>query len=99
MRPLRIVLTVVALAAASGCHRVAYQSRLPAGGERHQRQLNYFLLGIIGDHEVDLDALCPEGVARYHTDATAFGLFNVFTLGIFTPRTLVVECTGAGKRP
>lgn len=98
MRLLRIVLTVAALAAASGCHRVAYQSRLPPGGERHEKQLNYWFWGLAGKHEVDLDALCPQGVARYHSDATAFGLLNFVTLGIFTPRTLVVECTGAGQR-
>lgn len=89
----------LALVVLSGCHRVAYQSRLPAGGERHEKQLNYWFWGLSGKHDVDLDEVCPQGVARYHTDATAFGLWNVLTLGIFSPRTLVVECTSAGTRP
>lgn len=99
MRPLRLALVLVALTLLGACHRVAYQSRLPRGGEVKEQQLNYWFWGLSGKHEVDLDALCPAGVASYRSEATAFGLWNFLTLGIFTPRTLYVECTGAGVRP
>ena len=92
-------LWVLGLLLLGGCHRLAYQTRLPAGGKVHQQQHTYWFWGLVGKHEVDLDQLCPEGVAKVHSDDAAFGLWNFFTLGIYVPRTLVVECTGAGKRP
>lgn len=98
MRLTRLGLLLLALTVLGGCHRVAYQSRLPAGGKVHERQLNYWVFGIVGEHEVDLDEVCPDGVAAYRSEATAFGLWNFLTLGIFTPRTLYIECTGAGVR-
>lgn len=94
--PLRVAAVLLPLLLTTGCHRVAYQSRLPRGGKVHEQQLTYWFWGLSGRHDVDLDALCPEGVAAFRTEATALGLWDFLTLGIYTPRTLVVECTHAG---
>lgn len=98
MRLLRVGLAAAALFVLGGCHRVAFQTRLPTGGRIQERQLAYWWWGTVGKHDVDLDELCPEGVAAFHVDDSAFGLWNFVTLGIYVPRTLVVECTGAGVR-
>jgi len=84
---------------APGCYRVAYRSHLPAGGRIHREKLDYWFWGLRGHHEINLDKICPEGVRGWHTDATAFNLWNVFTLGIYAPRTLVVECARTGGAP
>lgn len=75
-----------------GCYRVSYQTRMPGGGKRHEQRLHYYLLGAVGSYDIDLDEVCPEGVHAWRTDATAYGLIDFFTLGIYSPRTLVIEC-------
>jgi hypothetical protein len=74
---------------------VGFQTHLPKGPEVHEQVLSYWVFGIIGEHEVDLDALCPMGVAAWRTEAVAWA--DVLTLGIYTPRRVVVECAGVKK--
>jgi uncharacterized membrane protein YadS len=95
---MRVCMVLLAAVALSGCYRVSYESRLPAGGKRHEQVLPYYVLGLVGRHAIDLDELCPEGVHAWHTEATALGLLDLVTLGIYTPRTLVVECAPGGAR-
>ncbi len=97
-RASRLFLAVALLALAPACHRVAYQTRLPAGGRIQQQKLDYWFWGLMGRHDVDLDEICPEGVASFRTEAAWLGALDFVTLGIYTPRTLIVECTGAGVR-
>ncbi len=97
-RASRLLLAVALLALTPACHHVAYQTRLPGGGRVQKKQLDYWFWGLRGKHDVDLDELCPEGVASFRTEDSWFGLIDFATLGIYTPRTLIVECTGAGVR-
>ncbi len=47
---------------------------------------------------VDLDAACPEGVARWRSEARASDWFaDVFTLGVYNPRTVTVECAEVSR--
>ncbi len=90
-----------ALAAAlvlAACHTVRYQTKLEPGGETHRKMVSYFFWGLGGSHDIDLDAYCPEGVAAWSNRAT-FGnvLIDLFTLGIWSPRTVEIECAG-GRR-
>jgi hypothetical protein len=80
----------------SGCQRVSYQTRLKPSGLRYEKLLPYFAIGLIGEHEVDLDAVCPGGVHAWRTEAPLAGLLDFVTLGVYTPRRLVVEC---GEEP
>lgn len=79
-----------------GCYRVTYKTNLPGGGTKHERWLNYYVLGVVGKYEYDLDELCPNGVSTWYTEAAGFGIFDTLTLGIWSPRVLKVECTNAG---
>jgi hypothetical protein len=82
----------------SGCYRVSYKTNLTGGGKRHERWLNYYLFGVVGSYELDLDELCPEGVHAWSTSAAAFGVFDLLTLGIWSPRNLKVECVGGTSK-
>jgi hypothetical protein len=78
-----------------GCYAIHYESRLPPGGPQHEERVNYFLWGFVGEKDVDLDALCPQGVHAFRSEATITnGLLFAITLGIWAPRTVVVECAG-----
>jgi len=53
-----------------------------------------FLFGTLGDRQLDMRDLCPTGravrVAVEPTPATA--LTGILTLGLYTPREVVVTC-------
>lgn len=91
----RLLCALAAALVASGCHRVTYQTRLPRGDQVQEKVLDYWAFGLIGSHEVDLEALCPKGVHAWRTESIAW--LDALTLGIYTPRRLVVECAGVKR--
>ncbi len=81
--------------AAAGCYRVAYETNLPAGGPIRTQTAPFFLAGLIGTTVVDLEAMCPNGVARWWNEASPLDtVLTYITLGIYTPRTITVMCAG-----
>lgn len=90
--------SLAAALALAACYTVRYETRLKPGGETHRKMVSYFFWGLGGSHDIDLDAYCPEGVAGWSNRAT-FGnvLIDLVTLGIWSPRTVEIECAG-GQR-
>jgi len=84
--------------AASGCHTIRYDAGRPPSPRHVERTVHFFFWGLAGKPVVDLEAACPEGVARWRSGAT-FGdwLADVVTLGIWGPRTVVVECAEVAR--
>lgn len=90
MRRLALLLAVVL---ACGCQTVSYRTELSPTGQRYEARLDYYALGLVGAHEVDLDLVCPTGQAAWRSRHTAMDVvFSIITLGIWTPRTVTVEC-------
>ena len=51
-----------------------------------------------GKPVIDLDAACPEGVARWTNKSDALDwLASVATLGIWSPRTVIIECAEVAR--
>ncbi len=93
---LRAMACLVALATATGCYTVRFQSSMPPGGARYEEKGHFFLWGLVGEKEVDLRKLCPAGPSRWQNQQTFVdGLVGFVTLGIYIPRTVNVECTAA----
>jgi Bor protein len=87
---LALALALLGLAA---CQTVKYQTHLPESGRRYEKRVSFWLWGLGGSHDVDLDAACPEGAASWQNQQTAGDLlFGIFTLGIYSPRTIAVTC-------
>jgi hypothetical protein len=86
-------------AALVGCTKVTYVNPLlmPDGVEREHTG-DFYLYGLVGHADIWANLDCPQGVARVVSQFT-FGdlVYRTFTLGIYTPRTYVVEC--AAVRP
>lgn len=59
-----------AVLARAGCWSVRFEAQGRSGGQVHTRALPFFVHGLIGDHEVDLGALCPRGVATFRVEAS-----------------------------
>lgn len=86
-------LTLLALVLATGCYTVRYRTDQAPSGQRHEQRLNYWAVGLVGEHVVDLDQYCPTGPAAWRTEARPLDTFFTFvTLGVWAPRHVVVEC-------
>jgi hypothetical protein len=89
-RPLALAFLFLALGA---CQTVKFQTAAPESGRRYEQRVSFWFWGLMGKHDVDLDAACPEGAASWQNQQT-FGdlLFDLVTLGIYAPRTVTVTC-------
>lgn len=78
----------------TGCQTVHYTTGRSAGGGRVQQNAPFFLWGLVGTKVVNMNEVCPEaGAARWQNQQTFLdGFLSVITLGIYSPRTIVIEC-------
>lgn len=88
---------VIAALAATGCATVTITS---SGVEKlsvpptYEQQKPFFLAGLIGDHSIDVKAICGERpVVQMQTQDTFVDrLIGLVTFVIYTPRTARVWC-------
>jgi len=58
---------------------------------------SFWFWGLTPTQEVDLQAICPTGVAAIEEETTfADGLLSFVTLGIYSPRTSLYYCRADG---
>ena len=81
----------------TGCYTISYRGRGSGSGMEKSEWGNYFLWGLVGETDLDLEQACPGGAARWKSQQTFVqGLIGLVTLGIYIPRSVIVECaTGA----
>jgi hypothetical protein len=92
------VAALCAAAALAGCHTVRYQTGRPASARKVEQTHHFFFWGLKGKPVVDLDAACPEGVARWTNRSDALDwLASVGTLGVWSPRTVTIECAEVSR--
>jgi hypothetical protein len=91
----RVALIAAILCISTGCYSVRYNTDLPRGGRVHTQGASYFLGGLIGNNTVNLDNVCPNGVARWENKHSFLDLLlGSITAGIYTPLTIEIECAG-----
>lgn len=76
-----------------GCATTFRDARAPAGVERSE-WANFYLIGLVGEAEVDVRDHCPTGRARevwIGEDVLTLGV-SLITLGIYTPRKVAITC-------
>ena len=102
--PASILLLTTALLGATcpGCFKATFEdaSRPPAG-EEHSEYESFFLIGLVGESDVDIRDHCESGRASGVQTGGNVGttLISVLTVGIYTPRMVYVRCAPAeGKR-
>jgi len=79
--------------ALAGCHAVRYDAGRQPSQRRYETTVHFFFWGLSGKPKIDLDAACPEGAARFRNEAAPLHwIAEVATLGIWSPRRVVVEC-------
>jgi hypothetical protein len=93
----RIAAALVALSLA-GCQTIKYQTGRTAAPSYVEQDVHFWFWGLVGKPVVDLDAACPQGVAAWRSDAKGGDwLLDVLTLGIYSPRTVVIRCVEVKK--
>ena len=77
----------------TGCYTISYKGNRSGSGVEKDEWGNYFLWGLVGETNVNLATMCPSGVARWKSQQTFVqGLIGIVTLGIYIPRSVMVEC-------
>ena len=93
----RTLLAVLALSLAA-CHTVRYDAGRPPSQRRYAETVHFYAWGLVGKPRIDLDAACPEGVARFRSEAAPHHwVAQVATLGLWSPRRVVVECAEVAR--
>jgi len=96
--PRSVAFALAAAVALAGCQTIRYETGRPASPRHVEQAVHFYLWGLSGKPVIDLDAACPEGVARWRSEATAGDwLIDVVTLGIYNPRTVTIECAEVAR--
>jgi len=75
------------------CYKNTILMGPPPGSATHQEEALFFVWGAIPEHEVDLDAICPEGVSSiYEEQDYGDGALACVTLGFVKRVTITVTC-------
>jgi hypothetical protein len=89
------VFLFVFLVCLSGCYNLAVTNG-PSGGRSIERRHNLFALGFYGEDPVDLTKECPGGTGNVSARFTVEDvLLTVASVGIYSPRTVTIECGSA----
>lgn len=84
---------VVLLSLAPSCYHVTYSNGVghPYGSQSGTN--HFFLWGLANTAEVEVNALCPEGLARLVVGQSFLdGFLRLLTFGIYTPRSWEAWC-------
>ena len=91
----KLVLVSALLAGLGGCYKVNYQTGLPGGGAKHTTKVSHFLFGAAGGGNIDVNGMCPNGVATVHEEHSFVDqILAGITLFIYSPTSVEVECAG-----
>lgn len=64
-----------------------------SGARTIEHKNHLFMLGMIGDPEVDLNEVCPQGVTAFGDEIRPSDLlWTLLTVGIYSPKTSVIKC-------
>ncbi len=89
-----LALGALVLVLASGCYRTTYVTGMGMGGPVAQERVNFFLFGIIGEADVDVQELCPDGVGWMQNRMSFVDLLlGLVTLNLYAPRTVELHCS------
>jgi len=91
----RVVALAAVLGLASSCLNHRFTTGAPPSGVTIYTHHPYFIAGLIGEAVVDVDRLCPDGVASIRNFASGIDLIlTIVTVSIYSPRTTEVVCAG-----
>lgn len=101
MTKLKMAVVGLGLAlAATGCatHTINYKNPTAQGGGATQSaKQSFFLWGLVGGSDVDLNRMCPTGVSQIQSKRSfGDGFLTVLTGGLYSPMSVNVDCAAGG---
>lgn len=88
------LLAVGALLALGGCYKNTIVTGATASSSTHKEKANFFIYGLIGEHDVDVAGICPNGVAWMQSRMDVGDcLLSCITFSLYTPLTVEVKCS------
>src|ERR1700693_569147 len=91
---------LAALLGGAGCYKATFiRDSNAVKGEEHDKWLDFWLLGLVNEQNIDVKQFCPDGrVAQVVTGGTfGSGIVTFLTLGIYAPRKVYVTCATDGR--
>lgn len=83
------------IATSFGCYKVQYRNPSASIGDKHEIKQNLFLWGGFGGSEVNLESLCPQGVAQLGSKHSGLDVvLYTLTGGLYSPVSVEVHCKG-----
>ena len=103
MKKLMAAALALALFASVGCYQQTFVNKSVTAEDKdnptHDEWSSNFLFGLVSGSDIDLGAICPDGVARIHEEETfTNGLVSVLTLGIYNPISITVHCADGSSQ-
>jgi Bor protein len=96
MKTLSIMLAVALATTACATHKIHYKNPTVAtSGQTKSAKQSFFLWGLVGGKEIDLQQMCPNGVAGI--DSKSSGVDSILTYltgGLYSPMSVDVHCAG-----
>ena len=96
MKTVMIMLTIALAAPGCATHQIHYKNpTAPQSGETKSAKQSFFLWGLVGGKEIDLQQMCPNGVAGI--DSKSSGVDSILTYltgGLYSPMSVDVHCAG-----
>ncbi|MDX2093073.1 MAG: hypothetical protein SFX73_34845 [Kofleriaceae bacterium] len=98
MKRLIPFLAIALVTSACATHKIHYRNpSVASNGAPRSAKQSFYLWGLAGGSEVDLQQMCPGGVAAIESK-TGVGdrIFSILTFGLYSPMSVDVSCGGAG---
>ena len=90
----RAMVLAIALASAGCGFSYHFKDAQYRKGEEHDKWASYFFWGIVGNYQLDIREVCPQGVFQIITgDNVPTWFLRVVTIGIYSPRKVNVWCS------
>ena len=91
MRSMKTVALAAAIAL-SGCYKNTIKTGAQPGATSDHKA-KFYLYGLVGESNFNLDKICPSGVAKIEESAQFVdGLVGCLTCSIYTPITVKITC-------
>lgn len=98
MRSFKYLLLAALSLQCSACFRVNVESA-HAGGRIVEQREHFFVFGTVGESQIEMARVCPEGIASFGDGFTAQDVaFAIASVGVYTPRTVWVQCLSPSNR-
>jgi hypothetical protein len=96
MKTAMLLLSLALATSACASHHIHYKNPTVAtSGDTKSAKQSFFLWGLVGGSEVDLQQLCPNGVAGIDSRSSGVdAIMTALTGGIYSPMSVDVHCAG-----